>query len=358
MDQKEYVESLKAMREEIVRILATKDLSKDKQAQKAIKTIDNMFKRAKKNAEDVMPKEILEQYYEGVKEAGEGLKNEGMDMDNVTPFNKDGGVAEAFKTHVHMDAIEEMTDDLMLDLQAAIRTARENTHKSIKDTLDKVKDELQKGEIRGSARRETQKRVAKAFQESGLTSFTTIDGKKLPLDFYSEVVTRTNIKRANTRGAINRYKERDQDLVQISEHSPTCEECEPFQGLVFSLSGDDDRFPYLEKEPPFHANCNHSARPYVEKFKEQNEIDSEQTKAKGFDPSKDTRTTSEKKAYNQQQKLHRQNRRDMKQYERYKAVLGNEASKSLGGFKRSKRANSKKFQEMKKKYREANKSMV
>src|SRR5699024_6182693 len=99
--------------------------------------------------------------------------------------------------------------------------------------------------------------VAKTFAEKGMMSFTTIDGKELPLDFYAETVTRTNLKRANAKGMAQRYKENDVYLVEVTGNTPTCEDCAPYRDIVFSLDSESDEFPYIdENEFPLHPNCN------------------------------------------------------------------------------------------------------
>ncbi|MFP3490566.1 hypothetical protein R0K20_23480, partial [Staphylococcus sp. SIMBA_130] len=73
-----------------------------------------------------------------------------------------------------MEAVSEITDNTMLDLKAAIRTARRNTSGSIKAALSSAKSDLQRGIIQGNARRVIIKRVAESFAKEGMTSFITV----------------------------------------------------------------------------------------------------------------------------------------------------------------------------------------
>src|SRR5699024_6828413 len=101
-----------------------------------------------------------------------------------------------------------------------------------------VKKDMQKGIIKGKARQDISNAVAKSFAEKGIMSFTTVDGKELPLDFYAEIVTRTNIKRANAKGMAQRYKENYVYLVEVTGNTPICEDCAPYRDIVFSLDSE------------------------------------------------------------------------------------------------------------------------
>lgn len=360
MEYKEYIETIKAMKEEIISILLKADLSNDRKAKKTMKTIDKMFNRIGKDAEDVLPKEILESYYNGVDEATKDLSNEGMEslVDGKKKAIESGIVSDVFKTQVHIEAIEAITDDTMLDFKAAIRTAKNNADKTIKDTLNKVKKDMQKGIIKGKARKNISNAVAKSFAEKGMMSFTTVDGKELPLDFYAETVTRTNLKRANAKGMAQRYKENDVYLVEVTGNTPTCDECAPYRDIVFSLDSESDEFPYIdENEFPLHPNCNCSLIPYVREYKSQEEFDKDKAQANKFDPTKDNRSKAQKQAYDKQQRLHQMNNYEKKRYAEISAILKDDAPKTLGAFKRMKRKNSDNYKKVLQEFREAMKQM-
>src|SRR5699024_7272544 len=114
MEYKEYIETIKAMKEEIISKLLKTNLSNNRKA-----------KKIKSNYNDV-EKETKE------------LSNEGMEslVDGKKKAIEKGVVSDVFKTQVHIEAIEAITDDTMLDFKAAIRTAKNNADKTIKDTLN------------------------------------------------------------------------------------------------------------------------------------------------------------------------------------------------------------------------------
>lgn len=360
MNQKQLLEVIKSLKHEILDLLINQNMADDQVAQQTLSIINNTFSRLSLEIEDVIPKETLIAYFGGVDEATKALNAAGVNPVGGlgASITASGKVSSSFRGHVHLNAIAEITDNTMLDLKAAIRTAQLNTSISIETALKSVKNDLKKGIIYGNTRKVTTQRVAESFAKEGMTSFITVDGKKLPLDFYSEVVTRTNLKKANTDGALNRYTENGIQYVTVSGGFPTCHQCNQYRDLVFSLIDDNSGFPYLPPGTfPLHPNCNCSLRPYVIEYKTEKEIDAAKKKASNFDPNKDTRSDSQKKAYDKRQALNRKRNEEKKEYANYKAVLGDDAPKSLGGYRRSKASQSDNFIRIKEDYRDAIKTM-
>lgn len=360
MTNEELLTVISAMKMEVLDIIINTDLSKDKQAQKTLLTIDNMFKRLDQSVEDVIPAESLKAYFRGVDEATKALSAAGISPVGglAASLSTSGSVAKAYRTHVHMNAVAEITDDLMLDLKAAIRTARQNTYFTLKTTLADVKEDLQRGIIQGKARTEITKRVAESFTRDGMTSFITSDGKKLPLDFYSQTVTRTNLKMAHTTGAGERYRENGMDLFTVTGSTPTCHQCAPLRGIVFTLNPNRTDYTYMDpKDIIRHPNCQCSMSVWVEEYKTESEIRNAQRKSKAFDPDKDTRSKSQKEAYAEQQRLHRINNYEKKRYADIKGLLGDDAPANLGAFKRMKRANTDNYNKLIRDYQDALKAI-
>lgn len=360
MNQKQLLEIIKAMKHEILDLLINHNMADDDVAQQTISTINSMFKQLDLEIDDVIPRETLVAYFGGVDEATKLLDRAGIDprYGLAASVSSKGIVRSVFNSQVHLEAIAEITDNTMLDLKAAIRTAKRNANTSIETALSSVKSDLQSGIIRGNAREVITQRVAEAFSKEGMTSFITIDGRKLPLDFYSEVVTRTNLKKANTDGALNRYIDNGVKHVTVTGGTPTCHECAAYRDIVFSLVEDDPDFPYLPPNTfPLHPNCKCSLQPYVIEYKKQNEIDAAKKKASAFDPNKDTRSDKQKEAYEKQQRLNRINNYEKKRYADIKGLLGNDAPANLGAFKRMKRANTENYQMLIQDYQDALKSI-
>lgn len=360
MNQKKLLEVIGAMKHQILDLLINQNMSDDQISQQTLSTINNMFKRLDLEIDNVIPEEVLVAYFGGVDEAAKALDKAGINPTGglAASISVSGQVRSAFNSHVHMAAIAEITDNTMLDLKSAIRTAQRNTSASIETALSSVKNDLQSGIIQGNPRKVITQRVAESFASEGMTSFITVDGRKLPLDFYSEVVTRTNLKKANTDGALNRYTDNGVQYVTVTGGMPTCHQCYQYRDIVFSLIDDGGDFPYLPPNTfPLHPNCNCSLRPYVIEYKTQDEIDEAKKNASNFDPEKDVRSEAQKKAYEDKQRLNRINNYEKKRYADIKGLLGDDAPANLGAFKRMKRANSDNYNILIQDYQDALKSI-
>lgn len=354
MNQKQLLEVIKALKHEILDLLINQNMADDDVAQQTLSTINSMFKQLDLEIDDVIPRETLVAYFGGVDEATKLLDKAGIDPKYGlgASISSKGIVRSSFNSRVHLEAIAEITDNTMLDLKAAIRTAQRNANSSIETALKAVKSDLQGGIVKGNPREIITQRVAESFTKEGMTSFITIDNRQLPLDFYSEVVARTNLKKANIDGALSRYKENGIQYVTVAGGTPTCHECAAYRGIVFSLVEGDPDFPYLPPNTfPLHPNCNCSLEPYVITYKTQKEIDAAKNKASTFNPDKDTRSKSQKEAYERQQSFNRQANAEKKQFMEWNATLGAENYKTLGAFRRAKRSNSLRFQGLQSEFR-------
>ena len=254
---------------------------------------------------------------------------------------------------IHLEAVNAIVEDSIIDMQAAIRTAKLNANDTILETLQEVKTSITKGIITGDTRKTITAQVLKDFREKGLTSFVTKDGKNLPLDYYAKLVSETKLRKAHTDGAVNRFVETGVTLAQIFENSDTCPICARYDGMVVSLTGKDKGFKSKDEVdlPPYHPHCRGVLRPFIQEFKTSRDIQNEKDKWKEWNPKKDVRTPAQKKAYEKEQKNRQQANAEKKQFVRWQSLLGAEAPKTLGAFRRMKRANTPKFQDLQSMYR-------
>jgi hypothetical protein len=341
-------------------VLNAEDLLQDKNKTALLSAIFDALERLGKTIEDVIPKELYTQYFTGMDEAAASLIETGVVVSGGMSLTKTGQVAEGFRKRIHLEAIDEILGDSLLDLKAAIRTAQENAGVSIEIALKSVKVDIAKGLITGDHNKVVQKRVAKSFAENGLTAFTTRDGKNLPLDFYARTVTKTKMKVAHTTGAVNRYVENGVGLVKVDEHQPTCHVCSRYEGMVIDITGENKGFRSVKDGailPPYHPNCEHTIRPFVTKFKTDEEIREEKAKWKSFNPDKDNRTAAQKNAYEKEQAIRREANKEKKQFAKMKAAMGDKAPKTIGAYRRMKRKNDEKWHQLQSDYLSAAHSM-
>lgn len=334
--------------------IAESDLTKQQIGDRLIKEITDLLDQFGVTLEQVVPKRIALEYYGGVDEASALLVKAGAIERADKALIASGGIGKAFRKGVHLEAVTELLDDTMLDLRAAIRTAQQNAIGTINGTLQMVRDDIAQGLIAGDNRKVIQARVAMSFQQGGLTAFTTVDGKRLPLEFYAMTVSRTKTRQARVNGSTTRYEEIGQDLVRIVGNSDTCEVCARHQGMVVSLTGKTPGYPIVGKDielPIYHPNCRCSVIPFVEQFKTQQEILEAKKRNAEYSPNADRRTPAQKKAYEKEQRLRRQANAEKKQFARFRMVLGEENYKSIGAFRRAKRENTPRFQDMQAEYR-------
>ena len=323
-----------------------------------IDTIKSILDGMGLTLQQVVPQQVLLNYFHGVDQATALLAETGLQVSTAMALSSTGQIAPAFRKKMNKQAVTAIVEDTLMDLNAAIRTAKENATTSIGDALESVKADIAKGTLLGDSNKVISKKVMTSFLKHGLSCFVTAPDKNgirrsLPLDYYSRTVTRTKLKEASTIGNVNRYRDAGVELVKVVSSYPTCYECANYSGMVVSLVGSKDGFPSKNtiKFPPYHPNCSCNLQPYVEKFKTEEEIQSEKDKWKGFDENHDPRSKNQKKEYTKQQEIRRRANEEKKQFIRFQNVLGAENFKTLGAFRRAKRSNSPKYQELLSEYR-------
>ncbi|MDQ0427685.1 hypothetical protein QOZ98_000510 [Planomicrobium stackebrandtii] len=335
--------------------IAEKDLTEEEQQAELAEEIQLLFESYGAAILEAIPQLIIEKYFGGVDQATGLLVNAGVAVQATAALTVGGLVAKEYQKKIHLDAVAEILDDTLSDLQAAFRTAELNAISNINETVANVKGDIAKGLIIGDPRKVMQAKVAKSFSEGGLTSFVTKDNKELPLDFYAMTVTRTKMRDAAVKGSADRYTDSGQDLVKIVGNSDLCGVCAKYRNLVVSLSGNTPGYPKVGdngiKLPPFHPNDRCGVQPFVARFKTDDEIAEAKKRNGQYDPEKDNRTAAQKRAYEKEQTARRQANAEKKQFMRWQQALGADAPKTLGAFRRMKRSNSPKFQELQSNYR-------
>lgn len=203
---------------------------------------------------------------------------------------------------------------------------------------------------------ECQKNILKKFSEQGITAIKTKNNRYIRMDAYANMVARSTTREVTNTATILQVQELGYDLVKISEHPGACPICQKYQGRVYSISGKDLRFPKLDIAfssgyANIHPNCRHTLEPYIPEFNDVNK-DIINSNRPFTEPDMNDRQVQ---TYYQIQREKAKLRQDRLQWEKYRTVLGNEAPKTLAGFRRMKAANSDNYKELKRKYREATK---
>ncbi len=106
---------------------------------------------------------------------------------------------------------------------------------------------------------------AKLLDQIGGGDFIVVNGRNYNLKSYAELVARTRMREGQTEATKELCDQFDNDLVEIPRHDNPCEDCAPYQGQVYSISGKHPDYPELpEGGPPWHPNCEDVMNPTSE----------------------------------------------------------------------------------------------
>jgi hypothetical protein len=123
--------------------------------------------------------------------------------------------------------------------------------------------------ISGEALQTSVEKLTRQLINSGVTSLVDIRGHNWSLEGYSNMVLRSNTRQVSTQTQLTKFDEYDVDLVEISSHIGARPNCEPYQGKIYSRSGNHKVFPPLsstsmgEIDGLFGINCGHRMYPYI-----------------------------------------------------------------------------------------------
>lgn len=215
-------------------------------------------------------------------------------------------------------------------------------------------------------------RMARELKNQGITAFVDKAGRKWTLYDYCNMATRTTARQAEVAAVLT---EDEWDLWQIVKIGSTCPVCAPLEGRVYSKSGMNPNFPPLTlafgKVDPagaddlsntylnIHPNCLHSLIKYttIEKTDEQIKKDIAFSDPMLNPLSRDPRTKKQIKAYQEKERNRRKLLADMKQWRKYRAVLGDKAYKTFETFRKHKQANDAIYKKLQAEYREQNRKI-
>ena len=128
-----------------------------------------------------------------------------------------------------------------------------------------ILQEIAEGVIAGVARSKLKNQIrARIAKKIGEGALIEINGRMYRMDKYADLVARTELRRTQSEGVKNESIRMGSDLVEVSDHGTDSEVCEEYEGNIYSISGEDPRYPYLDQEPPYHPNCMHFIIPYIE----------------------------------------------------------------------------------------------
>lgn len=191
----------------------------------------------------------------------EGFYMEGVD--NVDTYLKehDLPITGSF-AKLHTEAINSIVENTLYDLSIANKHVGRKIRDDIRDIcLDVIGQKIATGKSVEQAKSMLMDRLLSdgiAYIKDGQKQIQLT--KTWQLDKYAEMVARSTTREATNRGTLNQLEALGYDLVQVSEHNSPCPLCAQYEGRVYSILGDDKRFPPLDDmfDGEFcniHPNC-------------------------------------------------------------------------------------------------------
>jgi hypothetical protein len=209
---------------------------------------------------------------------------------------------------------------------------------------------------RGSSARQVQQAVLKELMTKGILKVPDSGGRQWDARAYANMVGRSVTAEARNVGRINTMTQTGNDLVQIVKNNTSCPICSRYEGRVYSISGNDKRFPALYQTAfgkgynLLHPGCRHALTPFVEGLQTRDEFN-EVKRVSNLSFNPDRRSERAKRAYDKAQIEKRQARATREQFERYRTVLKDKAPKTLAGFSNIKSKGGESWQNLQNEYR-------
>jgi hypothetical protein len=113
------------------------------------------------------------------------------------------------------------------------------------------------------------------WAEKGVPALKDKAGREWSAEAYVSLVTRSMSNNVANEMQDTRIKEYGVDLVEISSHMGARPKCFPYQGSIFSMSGNDPKYPafsttsYGQPDGLFGINCRHVKYPFIPGISEQ-----------------------------------------------------------------------------------------
>lgn len=257
-------------------------------------------------------------------------------------------IEDTLKPLIHQRAAQEIMDEAFYSILEASDNMSADAKRRIEDA---VRTANERSLTEGISRREATKQAIADTNNRGITGIVAKNGAQIPADKYMAGVVHYHQRKAHVTGAENMITQNGLDLIYVNFVGITCEFCAKYQGRVYSISGNDPRFPKLEIRPPYHSHCVHSISAWIEEYTPADEVERMLTTSNR--PFTDNRTEANIRRYNEMQRDKSQKNETRKQWIRYKSVLPNDTP-DLRTFASQKSRNTKAYQELQQDYRKVN----
>lgn len=178
-------------------------------------------------------------------------------------------ISDSFAS-LHTDAINILTENLINNFAEV----NYMVGRQIEDTLRDIG--LTKASTKfatGQTIKELQKELKQKLVDEGIGGILAKNGRVIPYKSYANLLARSIVAETQNTSVLNVAKEHKHDLVKMSDHKTACEVCKKYEAKIYSISGKDERYPYLKSIPGFnkgynniHPNCRHRFSIFVQKY--------------------------------------------------------------------------------------------
>ena len=153
--------------------------------------------------------------------------------------------------------------------------------------LDNAYFSVQSG---GASIQQAIKTAVNTLAEDGIRAAIYPSGRSMAIPEFTRMIVRTSVLQNTAELNFQRAQEYGSDLILISSHAGARPRCFPFQGRVYSMSGQHQKYPpfsstsYGEPAGIFGINCGHYPTPFIEGLsREPDAEDRDPAKAAGKD---------------------------------------------------------------------------
>lgn len=181
-------------------------------------------------------------------------------LDHFTTGQKivDIGTGESVTmSRLQQEALHLLQENLSSSLNSAITTVG----RRVEDAFRKEGLRAAIARLQGAPVELASATMRRELQRDGITSFVDRTGRRWGLAQYTDMATRTVTAEAQNVATRLILVENSFDVVEINSVDNPCEDCLPFNGKEFSLTGRTPDLPVLRNDPPFHGNCRHYMMP-------------------------------------------------------------------------------------------------
>lgn len=224
-----------------------------------------------------------------------------------------------------------VSKSLQNEVNRALKQLADKAENTVSNAIDALRDKL---------------------QAQGCFNIEYSNGASVGVDKYANMVCRSARTESANAENLRIAKSFGTDLVECIGNAVTCEVCAQYRGRVFSVSGQDKRYPPLREgaNSPLkngydliHPNCRCEFRPYFEALHSETENEAKR-KYSNRPFEGDKRTTAQAKAYQEWQAINRRAIDEQSRWNEMQSVLGKDMSyKDIGALRRALRSDKDSF---------------